>query len=240
VKAVSNAIAVAARGSAPLVSDADLQELRQSTRQMLAALRFNRYQYQGVVVHSYEDTILGVDPPSHREAGVQDWEEAQKLLDEAASRVSDLLDMLLPSGAITTAGTAVYRPNTAFIMMAIDKGNPELLDVKNAVKDVFDDFVISAVTADDIEHDGGITEIVLEAIESSEFLFADLTLERPNVYYEVGHAHARNKRVIMYRKKGTRLHFDLAHRNCPEYENLTELKKLLQRRLEAVTNRLSK
>lgn len=240
VKAVSSAIAIAARGSAPLVSDADLQELRQSTRQMLAALRFKRYQYQGVVVHSYEDTILGVDPPSHHETGVQDWEEAQRLLEEAASRVSDLLDMLLPSGAVSTAGTVVYRPNTAFVMMAIDRGIPELLDVKNAVKEVFKEFGVSAVTADDIEHDGGITEVVLEAIESSEFLFADLTLERPNVYYEVGHAHARNKRVIMYRKKGTRLHFDLAHRNCPEYENLTELKKLLQRRLEAVTNRLSK
>jgi hypothetical protein len=81
---------------------------------------------------------------------------------------------------------------------------------------------------------------VLEAIESSEFLFADLTLERPNVYYEVGHAHARNKRVMLYRKKGTKVHFDLAHRNCPEYENLTELKRLLQKRLEAVTSRMAK
>ena len=100
--------------------------------------------------------------------------------------MSDLLDMLLPSGAVTTAGTVVYRPNTAFIMMAIDKSIPELLDVKNAIKDVFKEFGISAVTADDMEHDGGITEVVLDAIESSEFLFADLTLERPNVYVRSG------------------------------------------------------
>jgi nucleoside 2-deoxyribosyltransferase len=112
--------------------------------------------------------------------------------------------------------------------------------VKNAITDVFAEFGVSAVTADDIEHDGGITEVVLQAIETSEFLFADLTFERPNVYYEVGHAHARNRRVILYRKKGTKLHFDLAHRNCPEYENLTQLKELLRKRLEAITNRAPK
>jgi hypothetical protein len=48
----------------------------------------------------------------------------------------------------------------------------------------------------DREHEGGITEVVLEAIKTSEFLFADLTWEKPNLYYELGHAQARNKRVI--------------------------------------------
>jgi hypothetical protein len=118
------------------------------------------------------------------------------------SRVAELIDMLIPAGAVASAGIATYRPNTGFIMMAIDKAFPELLDVKNAITDVFAEFGVSAVTADDIEHDGGITEVVLQAIETSEFLFADLTFERPNVYYEVGHAHARNRRVILYRRRG--------------------------------------
>ena len=102
---------------------------------------------------------------------------------------------------------------------------------------MFNEFGIHAITADEIEHEDAITDRILDEIDTREFLFADLTHERPNVYYEIGHAHARNKRVILFRKKDTELHFDVAHRNCPEYENITELKKRLRNRLEAITNK---
>ena len=122
-------------------------------------------------------------------------------------------------------------------MMAIDNTKPELEDIKNGIKEVFKEFGIHAIAADEIEHDGAITDRILDEIEASEFLIADLTHERPNVYYEIGHAHARTKRVILFRKKGAALHFDVAHRNCPEYENTTELKERLHKRLEAITNK---
>lgn len=87
------------------------------------------------------------------------------------------------------------------------------------------------------EHEDAITDRILHEIQASEFLIADLTYERPNVYYEIGYAHARNKRVILYRREGTELHFDVVHRNCPEYENTTALKKKLRKRLVAITNK---
>ncbi len=129
------------------------------------------------------------------------------------------------------------RQNTAFVLMAIDPSNAELEDVYKTIKDVCREFGINAYRADDIEHQKSITERVLSEIKTCEYLIADLSLERPNVYYEVGHAHALDLHPVLYRKAGTRLHFDLSVHNVPEYKNATELRKLLRRRLGAITGR---
>jgi hypothetical protein len=141
-------------------------------------------------------------------------------------------------GNETEAKSAVrIRPNTAFILMWMSKERPELEDVVNAFKEVFAEFNIRALRADDVEHQDVITEVILQRISESEFLIADVTGERPNVYYEVGFAHAIGKRPILYRRAGTPLHFDLSVHNVPEYSNLTELRVLLRKRLQAMTGR---
>ena len=240
IKELSVDIAAAARVS-PLHSDADMQELRHNTRQMLANVKFREYHHTGVFVHHDDGVVLGVDPPTHEEVSIEDPATAQTHFDQALAKTLDLTDLLLPADAADLAqpGTANYRPNTAFVMMAIDDSQPELEDIRTGIKEVFNEFKIKAVTADEIEHEGAITDRILSEIESSEFLIADLTHERPNVYYEIGHAHALKKRVILVRKRGTKIHFDVSHRNCPEYKNTTDLKELLRKRLEKITNRKS-
>ncbi len=155
-------------------------------------------------------------------------------LELADPQPSETIDVALTGPRPIAAG---YRPGTAFIMMWMSKDNPELTDVSETIKRCFSEFGIDAVRSDDIEHEDIITERILDQIKTAEFLFADLTGERPSVYYEVGFAHALGRRVILFRKADTQIHFDLSAYNCPEYENLSNLSSMLMKRLESLTGR---
>lgn len=129
------------------------------------------------------------------------------------------------------------KPNTAFVLMAMDPDEPALEDVYTAIKDAFLAFDITARRVDEIEHQGPITDRILSEIRTCAYLVADLTHERPNVYYEIGYAHAIHKNPILYRRAGTSLHFDLSVHNVPEYKNATELRNHLRERLATILGR---
>jgi len=127
--------------------------------------------------------------------------------------------------------------DTVFIVMSMDPQDDGLADVHQTIREVCGEFDLHASRIDDIEHSDRITDRVLQQIETSEFIVADLSGERPNVYYEIGYAHAIGKRPILVRRSGTRLHFDLAVHNAPEYRNITALRDILRRRFEAILGR---
>lgn len=142
-----------------------------------------------------------------------------------------------PQAAGTGRDVAEVIPRTAFILMYMSRDHPELDDVCDAIKSVCSSFGIQGRRADDIEHQDRITDVILRNIAQSKYLVADLTAERPNVYYEVGYAHPLDKKRILYRKRGTPLHFDLSVHNVPEYDNLRDLREKLTRRFEAILGR---
>ena len=76
---------------------------------------------------------------------------------------------------------------------------------------------------------GSIIDRIVDGIRGAEFVIADLSLERPNVYLEVGFAWGLNKPVILVAKEGQRLHFDLSHHKCLFYRTIGKLSESLEK-----------
>ncbi len=227
------------------LSQTDQIDLGHAIKGLRSSLRLCRYRYWGPEVLHDEGDVLGVEPAGQTDDQGVYPDTALQIFEECYRRIAGIVELVNPltveiaeKNIITTGQkSAAIQPDTAFIMMWMDPKQPELEDVCVAIKRSFNNFGISAEQADDIEHSGKITEEIINKIRSSEFLYADLTGARPNVYYEVGFAHALSKKVILYRKSGESLHFDLAGYNCPEYKNLVDLEKKLNSRLASMTGR---
>ncbi len=202
--------------SAPLASEADQRDVMTGNKAMRAALQLRHFRSWDTEVLHDEDIVLGVTPAGQSDNEPSPPYDAGKVFAEWVDKIDHIVDLVAASAELgqgergEATASARYRPGTAFIMMWMDKSRSEFVDLSDAVKDVFSQFDIRAVRADDIEHEGLITPRILTEIKTAEFCLADLTGERPNVYYEVGYAHALPRRVILYRRAGTSPHFDLA------------------------------
>ncbi len=240
--------AIICRNSA-LVTEADQRELVLSIKRLRAAVWLRKFYYSDADVLHDEGVVLGVQQAHQSENSSENPSAAKTEFENTYNsllRVFALADAEYIGGehlrrsALELHQANKNRQNTAFIMMWIGSSKPELDDINDAVKQVFSSFGIKALRSDDIEHQDVITKRIIDEITTSEFLFADLTGSRPSVYYEVGYTHALNKEVILYRKKGTDLHFDLAGYNCPEYENLLDLRRRLTKRLKDIISKKAK
>ena len=69
-------------------------------------------------------------------------------------------------------------------------------------------------------------------IKSARLVVADLTLERPNVYFELGYARGLGKPVVTIAKQGTNVHFDVKGWIYIEYSDSRVLEKKLKTRFE--------
>lgn len=151
-----------------------------------------------------------------------------------------LLDQArLPAQPANLVGfeASVVEPDYVFILMSMNEADQLLDKVHTTIKQTCARFDLRAERADDIEHSGRITDKIIERIRAARILVADLSHERPNVYYELGFAHGLNREVIMLAQKGTQLHFDIKDFNVIFYANASELRSRLEKRLNATLNR---
>lgn len=119
----------------------------------------------------------------------------------------------------------------AFIAMAIDPTISELDDVLDAIKSACNACGINAKRVDDSQSNERITDRIVASIRAAEFVIADLTHARPNVFFEAGFAHGLDKTPIYIAKHGTKLEFDVKDYPIIFFRNIRDLKSGLQKRL---------
>jgi len=144
------------------------------------------------------------------------------------NNINDFLETLENKGIINKKGELPVEKGFLFIIMAMLKKEPILDDIHSTFKRVCEFYNLRAERVDDDFDFQKIDSKVLNNIKLAEFIIADLTFERPNCYYEIGYAHALNKKVILTAKKGTKIHFDISTFRVIEYESMVELERMLK------------
>lgn len=104
---------------------------------------------------------------------------------------------------------------TAFVMM------PLASDFDDVYQSLIREPLISAgyqvSRADDLLNQINILQDIIGSIEQSSLLIADLTTANPNVYYELGMAHAFQKRVVLFTQDISQVPFDLRSYRIIQY-----------------------
>jgi len=86
--------------------------------------------------------------------------------------------------------------------------------------------------ADDFFTPGPIINDIINSIQDADYLIADLTGRNPNVYYELGYAHALRKPVILLTRQISDVPFDLRHQRLIEYQDTVSGAAQLQNTLQ--------
>lgn len=131
------------------------------------------------------------------------------------------------------------RPGQVFVVMQFSSPFNEIYDevIKRVCLDLFQ---LEARRADDATGPGLVMADVVNDIVESEFVIAEITPTNPNVYYELGYAHAIGKPVIMLanRRDLPRLPFDIAAARVLFYEDSIagrrKFEEQLARHIEAI------
>jgi len=127
----------------------------------------------------------------------------------------------------------------AFVLMPF---GPEFDDTyKLGIKEVASALSVVAERVDEQSFSETILERIYRQIEAADFIIADMTGRNPNVFYEVGYAHAKKKPVILITKEAGDIPFDLKHHRHLIYgDKITDLREKLEGDIRWIKSEIEK
>jgi hypothetical protein len=152
--------------------------------------------------------------------------DIEKLTEQAALRVFERFGF----DTRQTGDGLEQRSKAIFVVMSFEREmDPTFEAIRSAARRVGMD----AERIKDLKADFMVTETILQKIDSARLVVVDLTLERPNVYFELGYARGRGKAVVTLLKTGNKAHVDVRGWNYIEYIDSRPLEEDLVTRFTA-------
>lgn len=119
----------------------------------------------------------------------------------------------------------------AFVLMPFSSDFDDVY--KLGIKAVADELGIVAERVDEQIFSETMLERIYRQIEAADFVIADMSGRNPNVFYEVGYAHARGKLCTLLTQDANDIPFDLKHHRHLVYGgSIVDLKNRLTPELE--------
>lgn len=122
-----------------------------------------------------------------------------------------------------------------FVLMPFDEKFNDIY--KFGIKGAAEDVNAYAERVDEQIFTEGILERIFNQISKADVIVADMTGRNPNVFYEVGYAHALGKIVLLLTQNTDDIPFDLKHRQHIVYGGKIETlrKELIERLIWAIS-----
>jgi hypothetical protein len=158
-----------------------------------------------------------------------------------------VLDTPLPNGQlgllawgrnqVEFADTSVSEePGKVFVVMQFSAPYEELYT--DVIKQTAEAFGLQAYRADEVFRPGIVLEDIISGIVEAKIVIAEITERNPNVFYELGYAHALKKPTILLAESGKALPFDVSGYRCLFYANSIggerKVEESLRKHLEAI------
>jgi hypothetical protein len=115
---------------------------------------------------------------------------------------------------VITTTTTLPKP-FVFVLMPFDSAFDDIY--KFGIKGAADDVGAYAERVDEQLFGEGILDRIFNQISKADVVVADMSGRNPNVFYEVGYAHALGKTVILLTQSSDDIPFDLKHRQHTVY-----------------------
>jgi hypothetical protein len=147
-------------------------------------------------------------------------EIARKVFDRVKANLADLAQ-------VKTSNRPELQEEVASLVFVICPFSPDMDPIFEGIREAAKAVSLEAKRVKDVVGDYQITTQLMNMIAQARLIVADLSHERPNVYFELGYARGLGKTVVTCAKEGTTIHFDVKDWTYIPYNDSRVLEKAL-------------